>query len=180
MADATATADQAEDDASTEPKVGPWQLASVLVVIAGLVAIFALALGKYDSNKDTMTGVLGVVVPAFATIGAAVFGVSVGYNAGKSAGEATGKAKGEAGKVQAVADAKRSLATEVLGHLRNAQAPVAQLVSTVAHAGSSDPGVQSFTLGAGDGSVEVPTDTLHGATKGVENAIAACETALRV
>ena len=180
MADAAATADNTGSDTHRMPQVGPWQLASVLVVVAGIVAVFALGLSKFDSDKDTMTGVLGVVVPAFATIGAAVFGVTVGYNAGRSAGEATGKAKGEADKVQAVADARKSLATEVLGHLRDAQAPVEELVSTVAQAGSSDAGVQSFRLGSGDGSVEVATDTLHGASKGVEKAITACETALHV
>ncbi len=184
MAEGTATVDHAPGvnagDATMVPKVGSWQFASVVVVIGGLVAIVALALAKYDSDKDTVTGVLGVVVPAFASIGAAAFGVTVAYHAGKSSGEVTGKAKGEEGKVQAVHDAKKTLASEVLTHLRNAQAPVEQLVSSVAHAGSSAAGEESFTLASEAGPVEVTTDTLHGARKGVENAITACETVLRV
>jgi hypothetical protein len=102
---ATTPTDDAEKTPATSPAIGPWHVAALGVLMAAMVIALALVIPKFNSDRDTVTGILGVVIPVFATIGAAIFGVTVGYSAGKAQGETTGKAQGEANKDAAVTEA---------------------------------------------------------------------------
>jgi hypothetical protein len=66
------------------------------VVVVGIIVVVLIVMPEFDSERDTVTGVLGVVIPAFATIGAAVVGITVGYSTGQSSGKEAGKAEGKA------------------------------------------------------------------------------------
>jgi hypothetical protein len=90
---------------TSPPALTKLHLYGLALVIGGILLSLLIVIGKFNAEHDTVTGVLGVVIPAFATIGAALFGITVGYNAGESKGEATGKEKGkEQGRAEAQAD----------------------------------------------------------------------------
>lgn len=85
---------QPDDPALTKVGGNVWSFLSVSVVVLALVGIVTVIVRQFTSAADA-SSVLAVVIPAFATIGAAVFGVSVGYSAGQTKGESAGVAKGE-------------------------------------------------------------------------------------
>ena len=96
--------------------------------------------GIVSTNAAT---ILGIVVPAFATIGAAAFGITVAYGAGKTEGEA----RGAAGKDAAVKQAQTDVANRISGPLQEARETVANLVSTIEQHASSPAGERAIVLG---------------------------------
>jgi hypothetical protein len=86
---------------SEQPGHDPGVLASlgsevrdVLIILASLAVLAVLGVfvvQHYDAAGDA-TSVLGVLVPAVATIAAAAFGVSTGVKAGAAAGSASAQA----------------------------------------------------------------------------------------
>jgi hypothetical protein len=62
------------------------------LVLGTIVLILYIAQNKWNAATDVVA-VLGVTVPALATIGAAVFGVAA-YDRGKEAGAAQGRSRG--------------------------------------------------------------------------------------
>ena len=115
------TPEAKEADKPQAPALTKLHLYGLAIVIGGILLALLIAIGKFDSERDTVTGVLGVVIPAFATIGAAMFGITVGYNAGESKGKATGeadgkeqgRAEGEAAKAEVAADSRQEVADNV-------------------------------------------------------------------
>jgi hypothetical protein len=110
-----------EEAETPAPALTKLHLYGLALVIGGILLTLLIVIGQFDSERDTVTGVLGVVIPAFATIGAALFGITVGYSAGESKGTAAGEAKGkddaraegEAAKEQAAADGREETASVV-------------------------------------------------------------------
>jgi hypothetical protein len=90
----TARTDGAKEAAGT--RLIAMHIAGLAVLILGILVVLLIVMPEFNQDRDTATGVLGVVIPAFATIGAALFGITVGYNAGQSSGKETGKAEGKA------------------------------------------------------------------------------------
>jgi hypothetical protein len=90
----TARTDGAKEAAGT--RLTAMHIAGLAVLILGILVVLLIVMPEFNEDRDTATGVLGVVIPAFATIGAALFGITVGYNAGQSSGKETGKAEGKA------------------------------------------------------------------------------------
>jgi hypothetical protein len=106
-------------EATTESTLTPWGVAAIAVVVFGLLALVVVVLRGTDTAQDATT-VLAVLVPAFASIGAAIFGVQVAYDKGKETGgkegEATGLARGhKAGQKAAAASLLRMTEGEATG-----------------------------------------------------------------
>ncbi len=76
------------------PAITGLHLLGLLIIVGGIVLVLLIVMPKFDATKETASGVLGIVIPAFATIGAALFGITVGYTGGSATGKAKGKAEG--------------------------------------------------------------------------------------
>ena len=87
--------------------LGFWHFACLAVVVGGVIGLVYLVMNQYTKASDVAT-ILGIVVPALATIGAAGFGVKVAYERGANQGKARGKkeaANAVEGHVQEARDA---------------------------------------------------------------------------
>jgi hypothetical protein len=123
-----------------------------LIVLAALVLVFFIALNTYRSNITNASAVLGAIVPAISTVGAAAFGVAAGVRAGT-----------QAGTVQAAAADQRADQTQQIAQRQQlAIASMAPMVSTLAQkvtevsnavhaAAASTPGNRLLSVGAPGG-----------------------------
>lgn len=82
------------EEQTSRTNLGPWHVVALALVLAALVGIVAIVAGRWTDAQDA-AAVLGVIVPVFASIGAAVFGIQVAYERGKSAGTTEGKDEGQ-------------------------------------------------------------------------------------
>ena len=121
--------DEAVGEAPAKPAADPgavakWQFASLVAVLLALLSVLWLAFRA--GNDESVIGIVGAVLPSFATIGAAVFGIKAVAENAKSGGEATGRAEGEKGKEAEVKNAKAETAKTVSAALRGgaAQKPI--------------------------------------------------------
>jgi len=165
----------------TTANLTPWHLAGLGLLILGIVVVLLIVMPRFDAERDTATGVLGVVIPAFATIGAALFGVSVGYNAGQASGTETGKAAGAAGKQQAVAKAqahgRKEIAEQLVGPLKRAHKSVDNIVGSLVTALPNPPEGSDFLLNKDQpapASLRLSIDDVAAAPEGVNAAQAIC------
>lgn len=143
---------------ATGRSVNQWAFAAIAVVMASLVAIVWIVLARANSQAPT---ILGVVIPVFATIGAAVFGVNVGYQQGASAAEQ--KAEQRTGEEVARAEAAAAVAekSKLLPDYTRMEATVGELKKLIETAGQSEAGTSGFHLTAPSGStLTVPADLL--------------------
>lgn len=150
------------DAPKSRPSVGGAQLAALCIVVVGLVAVTALALHRFNPDRDTATGILGVVVPVFATIGAALFGVTVAYSAGRT----TGEAAGADAKRSAVVQGRRDLAQDVLDRLHPAGESIGRILDPLKTLLPSPEGERAHVLPAGQPlrhGLRIETDDLDGA-----------------
>ncbi|WP_155917902.1 hypothetical protein [Marmoricola sp. URHB0036] len=81
------------------------RLLYLTAILMALLITFALGLWAFETAQDVATATAPVIT-ALATIGAAVFGISVGREAGKSEGREQGTKTG-----------RKEVAAEVLTHL---------------------------------------------------------------
>jgi hypothetical protein len=75
-----------------------WDVLLLLLVLAALSGLTIYLVDHFGTDTEKAGAILGIVVPAIATIGAAIFGVTVGCSAGNRAGKAqveTARAKAE-------------------------------------------------------------------------------------
>lgn len=87
-------ADSGEEKVKSESGVTSGHVAALAVVIVGLLVALLLVLQNTDDANEA-ANILGVVIPAFATIGAAIFGITVAYKVGNATGESKGKEDGK-------------------------------------------------------------------------------------
>lgn len=129
-----------------------WTVLAVGLVMAALVAIVWIVSARFNKN-DSATAVLGVIVPVFATVGAAVVGIPIAYKQGTSAGQQQGQAQG-------AQTAKAELLPKAADLQRNVDALTTQLRT----AGHSPSGAQVLHLTGGlEGTgepIELPTQVL--------------------
>jgi hypothetical protein len=152
---ATSASDAVKSETKTTstPAVGPWHIVGLALIVTGIVLLVLILQPKWNEGTDTVTGVLAVVIPAFATVGAAIFGATVAYSAGKATGETAGKAEGEANKAQAVQDGKEKLAAAVLQPLKDARGAVQNIVPALSELPSAA-GERHFLFDARAGGIE--------------------------
>lgn len=162
----------AADQAASARSVGFWHILGLFLIIAGIVLLVLILKPKWNNDTDTVTGVLAVIIPAFATVGAAIFGATVAYSAGKSTGENAGKAQGEANKDQAVREGKQELADAALKPLRRAHESVNNIVEPLAQMASSL-GDEHFLIEAPNlaDPIRVPIKDVQRVPAGVQGAI---------
>ncbi len=173
----------ANGDRAVPVTVNKWQFMSLLAVLVVLVIVLVAAFIA-KGNNDTVTGIVGAVLPSFVSLGAAVFGVKLAYDAGKSTGEESGKTKGEANKDEAVKDGQDKAARAIAKRLK---APghddVGQLVSHLRREGHSPAGQAGFQLAADHPNIiELPDALLTQAERtpaNVETALAVAEEYMR-
>jgi len=114
---------------------------SVIPALAALVVMSALSawiVHYYAADTATNAAtILGIVIPAFATIGGAAFGVSVAYKSGNERGKVSGQAQGRAAAAGALAS-----------QLKEAQQAVATLKDQLQTQASSHPGSRDLLFGA--------------------------------
>lgn len=134
--------------ASSRP-LNLWTFLSIAIVMVALAAIIWKVLDA--SNPDSSVAVLGVIIPVFATIGAAVFGIPIAYQRGADQGTQTATA----GKQQAIAEAsdkakkdgQRTAKSQMQPVVSELVAGVNDLVGRVRAASTSPPGTDSHVLG---------------------------------
>lgn len=156
-------------DSPKTPTVGPYHVMAVAIISLAVVAVTLVVLGEVENEADSATGVLGVIVPVFATVGAAVFGVTAAYNVGKTSGEDKGAAQGAAA---GEARAKRDIAATLLKDLRAADAELETLRRTLRTAGASEP--QQDTVRFAEPAT-IEGAELDAGQAAVQRAIGACE-----
>lgn len=105
------------------------QLISLAIVLATFAYVLELVIDKWPSASDA-AAVLGVIVPAFASMGAAVFGIQVAYAKGTAAGEASGHERGKKEVARRVLDASGS--GDNLGAMEDETIPVSRIREEVA------------------------------------------------
>jgi uncharacterized membrane protein YqiK len=141
---------------SPEPPKGAsptvWSAVVALVIMGALVAILAIVTNAYPAASDAAS-ILGVVIPALVSLGAAAFGVAVAYNAvsGKGtaeAGQAQAEAKqqsAEGEKQQAVA-VVQSTATGAINELKALETTLQRIVQPLKEASTSPVGEPDLLL----------------------------------
>lgn len=161
----------------TGTRANVWSFLTAAVVLTALVLVVKWVLDDTKEAGDVAT-ILGIVVPAFATIGAAMFGIGIAYNAGAKSGEAAGAA----GKDQAVAAARRDLASAVTEQLTAAHDAAQNITTPITTALPSPAGTARFELAPGEaftGDTLVAFDVadLRSLNDGLTGALAVCRAA---
>jgi hypothetical protein len=160
-------------------------IAGLAVLILGILVVLLIVMPEFNEDRDTATGVLGVVIPAFATIGAALFGITVGYNAGQSSGKETGKAEGkaegEARKDEAAAVARtqgrKEVAEELAERLERGKGSVTKVVQSLTTALPSPAGEDAFVVDHGamaDAPLRLEVKDLAAAPESFDAALGYC------
>jgi hypothetical protein len=93
-----------------------WDLLIITVVLSFVAGIVVFTVDHYPQVQDVGT-VLGIVLPGVVSLGAAVFGITVAYNAGSTRGET----RGAAGKQQAIAETRKSVANQLAPRLEKVE-----------------------------------------------------------
>jgi hypothetical protein len=177
----------ASESAGAEPTKGAnptvWTAAIVVVLMGGLVGILAIVAHAYGKAEEA-GAILGVVVPAVVSFGAAAFGAAVAYKAagGKADAEA-GKADAEAKQqsaeeeAQKVQAASRGTAVDAMSQLRTVEEALKHIVEPVTEASSTPVGERDLLLQPAGRTepVKVRKDDIDKAT----NSIAAAQTNLQ-
>ncbi len=176
------------DPAPSEPPgdkaaatVTPIHLIGLVIVVLGILAVLALVMPKFNAERDTAAGILGIVIPAFATIGAALFGITIAYGEGKATGEQKGKAEGEAGKLEAVATAESSgrkmAARQILSRLEPAMEASDRVTNSLQAALTSPAGSTRYVLPhqAEEQALSIEAEDLHDTRVGIREAVRRCK-----
>jgi hypothetical protein len=109
-----------EADTNPVPSLNKWSVVTIALTLLTLTAFSAYVVHHYHRNATNAATIIGIVAPAFATIGAAAFGVKVAYSTGKKQGTVTGKQTG-------AAEAARKLAPLVANARNHLDAHAAQI-----------------------------------------------------
>jgi hypothetical protein len=120
-----------------------WDLLIVLAALIGLIVLTGLTMRHYAGNATNAATILGIVVPAFATIGAAAFGITVAY----SAGQAKGQAAGQADKAKAVEAARGEVAEQLTPRIESVRSALRQVRTVLDVNSFSPPGQETMFLG---------------------------------
>ncbi len=121
-----------------------WDVLLLLLVLAALSGLTIFLVDHFGTDTEKAGAILGIVVPAIATICAATFGVTVGYSAGNRAG----KAEGEEGKQVAVDSARRDVGAALGRPLAEAEEGIEAIVQTLIRRGRSPAGEEALVFGA--------------------------------
>jgi hypothetical protein len=128
-------ADEQEPSSPPSPPSAPavssrslniWTFLTIAVVMAALVAIVWKILDA--STPDSAVAVLGVVIPMFATVGAAVFGIPIAYQRGAT----VGAQQATSTKAQEVAAASDSAKKETQAEMKTKIEPVVENLADAA------------------------------------------------
>lgn len=178
------TNDTVEDATPTGKTSGsarsPWDVLLIATILAALIVLTVYVVHHYATSTDAAT-ILGIVIPAFATIGAAVFGVTVAYNAGTSKGAQKGEAnaKKDASETlgpllkeayQAVAGTHANLQTEGLSRSGSPLIEFARLVDSGPEA-TPEADKHSQSDGMRTNTIHVDTTPLETAKRNLEQAL---------
>lgn len=125
--------------------LGPWHAVIGTLVLATILIVTIFVVQHYSAATDAGT-ILGIVIPALATIGAAVFGITVAYNAGTARGAAAGKAV-----------AKAEVADQLEPTLAAARQAVNEVAEKIETAGTTSEGDRTVTV-AGSGATPLEID----------------------
>lgn len=124
-----------------------WDVLTVAVALTALIVLTVFLVRHYGGDATNAATILGIVVPAFATIGAAAFWISVAYSAGQAKGEAAGQTQATQATGKAVADARNEIAEKLIPSLQGAQAAIGRLHGLVEQHAYSPPGERTMILG---------------------------------
>ena len=151
MSNAESTTADEQGENTPEQKLTParsgWDVLTVAVALVALITITIYTARHYGDNATNAATILGIVVPAFATIGAAAFGITVAYNAGQAKGEATGQAAGVAEKAKAVTTARKQAADQLAPALESARSALGRVSGLLSEHSFSPPGQRTMILG---------------------------------
>jgi hypothetical protein len=135
-----ASIDQAQTATGSQSPAPTLSRNGVILAIAALIIMSgfsAWVVSHYQTDSATNAAtILGIVIPAFATIGAAAFAVTVAYKSGTEQGKAAGQAQGKSDAAKAVAP-----------HVKQAQEAIAALKHQLEESAFSAPGSRDIVLG---------------------------------
>jgi hypothetical protein len=138
-----------------------WTLLAITVVMIALVVIVTSVVNKAgELSAESVVSIIAAVVPVFASIGAAVFGVSVAYQKGT-----------EKGKTEAAEDEKLRASQKVSPLAESGQRFMAQILEK----GSSPSGTRDVTLQSPQGDVIISGEALEEFQKSLVDARAYIE-----
>jgi hypothetical protein len=142
---------------------GVWDFLGLLLFLAAFVAIVVWVTLHYGTRAKDAASILGVVIPVFTAVGAALVGAAAGFKAGET--------KGVEGKAEAASTAKQRLAGQVRPSLAVAEQQL-DLIATEIE--------RSFASPAGANYLFAPRGTLGGreAPRIRSSDIAACRSSL--
>lgn len=118
---------------------------AIFVVMAALVTIVWKVVDAYSAGSDAVS-VLGIVIPMFATVGAAVFGIPIAYSRGADAGQQQANAQVPQKIDAATQQTKTQLRQQIEPNLQELQAKVDELLSSVRTQTSNPPGTDVHTI----------------------------------
>lgn len=130
------------------PRLTPWHVLLSIAVLVTLSGFSAWVVHYYE--RDTATNaatILGIVVPAFATIGAAAFGVTIAYKAGQARGEASGQQQGQVAQTAAVSSVRKQTTDLLSTHIDEAERALDDLHTDLLSRAFSPPGQSRHLFG---------------------------------
>lgn len=134
---------------------------AIVVVMAALVAIVFKVVDTYARGSDAI-GVLGVIIPMFATVGAAVFGIPVAYERGAAKGEETAERRTDLKVKDATKDGEKRAREKLNPTVRALDDAVSRLTERVETGMQSPPGRDDFVVQLDRAIADrLPDDTLE-------------------
>jgi hypothetical protein len=115
------------------------------VVMAALVAIVFQVIDRYPMGSDAGT-VLGVIVPVFATVGAAVFGIPIAYQRGADTAEQKAAAAEQPKLAAAAKDGESSAKQKLAPAVHAVEEAIDRVLNQVRTQTTSRPGETRFAV----------------------------------
>ena len=153
-------------DSKTAVVASKWTFASVTVALLALIGLVVYAGENYTSVQDTTT-LLGVVLPAVVSIGAAAFGIRIAYDKGENTGAKQKESELKA-KLKPLTDQAQTTADQALEPVMLAFDSPPGTEDLVLQAGASLPGGELRIPGASVNDAREALAELRGAVEALD------------
>lgn len=167
----TDTSTASETKSANTVTLNSWHFWSLVAVLVSLLLALLIVLWRFTEAGEAAS-ILGIVVPAFATIGSAIFGVTIGYKVGETSGEKAGKEEGRQEGTQELAAKVRPQVERLRDNLTD------QVISPLLRGLESPAGTETLVLppgAAGTPEVELSGTDLQQAAVDVQTLAALLE-----
>jgi type II secretory pathway pseudopilin PulG len=127
---------------------GRWDALVVFLILGSLALVFYIAVTTYRASTTDTAAVLGTVIPAIGTVGAAAFGVATGVRAGQQAGaQQADEARRRADEQQEAARRQQQALLRLVPTSTKLAEQIAALTQVLYKASESPSGKGTMTIG---------------------------------